>query len=90
MGPIIPVVVSGSALPAGNQGFHIVSRLPGGELIINERVVFALSDRVALRPTCLITCSKVAGRWGISPRFRMGLDPRLFAGSVSRIAQCSK
>jgi hypothetical protein len=45
VGPIIPVVVSGSALPAGNQGFQIVSQLPGGELIIDERVVFALSDR---------------------------------------------
>ena len=45
MGPIIPVVVSGSALPAGNQDFQIVSQLPGGESIIDERVVFALSDR---------------------------------------------
>src|SRR5450759_3782132 len=36
VGPIIPVVVSGSALPAGNQGFHIVSQLPGGELIAFE------------------------------------------------------
>jgi hypothetical protein len=42
VGPIIPVVVSGSALPAGNQGFHIVSQLPGGELIIENRL---LSDR---------------------------------------------
>jgi hypothetical protein len=83
-----------TALLAGNQDFHIVSQLPGGELIIDERVVFAFRTGVAVRPTCLITCSKVAGRRGISPdrrfKVRMGLDPRLFAGSVSRLTQCSK
>ena len=45
MGPIISVAAGASAVPAGNQDFHIVSRLPGGELIMDDRVVSALSDR---------------------------------------------
>jgi hypothetical protein len=59
-------------------------------LIIDERAVVALSDRGRSETHMLHHLFKVAGRWVISlnPRFRvrMGLDPRLFAGSVIRIA----
>jgi hypothetical protein len=62
--------------------------------MIDERVVFAFSDRGRSETHVPHHLFKNRGPVGISlnPRFRvrMGIDPRLFAGSVTRIAQRSK